>query len=180
MDVGTYKAGPGFSYSMYACCAGEFGEMDLKADLLEELNDKIEPVKVANEQSGSLQQGDMSVLGSGFAFRARLLQRGDWANLIQCPQDELAISGPKLSHVSFPDVMVLSCHLLEGGKALQFSLLANSMADHTFSFQDLKSNSEYTLISENNHTPMKSDKLGKLTTKVAFMAKRKFVLTLKQ
>lgn len=147
IDVGNYKAGIGFAYSLFANCAAEFGETELAQGLLDRLEgDLNHPTIESPTGNGATTTAGLSMLGSTNIFKARTQKFGDWAELINCPPDSAALVAPKLDSVPFPSVMVARCHA-EGENGLNFVLRGPSEPKRfTLGFKDLHTDKTYRLL----------------------------------
>ncbi|KAF9893310.1 hypothetical protein FE257_011740 [Aspergillus nanangensis] len=145
MDVGNYKSGPGFAYAVYSACAAEFGEPELARDLIAEMDESLYPM--TETPTKALANEGLSLMANGVLFRARVMKRGDWGNLITSGVDERTLAAPKLASVPFPEVMVARCQVAEGGGGVEFVLRGPQQPKMvTLGFQDLKRDCEYRLV----------------------------------
>ncbi|KIW04975.1 uncharacterized protein PV09_04137 [Verruconis gallopava] len=147
IDVGNYKKGSGFAVSTFANCAAEFGEVDLAKDLVASLEGGQHPIVNSPTGNGAIMNEGISMLGCSNIFKARTMKQGDWAKLINSPQDDVALMAPKLDRVPFPKVMVAKCHAV-GKDGLHFVLRSSERGlDCSIGFKDLKSGKAYRLLS---------------------------------
>jgi hypothetical protein len=145
IDVGNYSPGEGFAHAVTGKCAAEFGEDDVRRDLLKNLDENLHPIVDSPTGNGAIMSGGLSILGMGYAYRARIAKMGDWADLINCPIDTASLSAPKLNHVPFPEILVAQCYAYES-TGLDF-VLRGSPEERPFTVElkDLEIGSEYAM-----------------------------------
>jgi hypothetical protein len=147
MDVGNHTPGEEFAHTLSAFCAAQFGEEDMKADLLQHLDNELHPIVDSPTGHGALLNKGISVLAYTYALTARVAKKGDWTDLINCPVDEASLAAPKLDKVPFLEIMVARCHALED-TGLDF-VLRGPLSPETFTVElkHLKPGRKYMLNS---------------------------------
>lgn len=112
MDPGNYKGGIGALRAFIAGCAAEFGDKSIHHDALEQLDTEFFPVEAT--ESGALRNKALSVTAQVVALMARLIRHQDLANATLHGPDPVAMSGPILAEVEFPDVLVSKAYSHDG------------------------------------------------------------------
>ncbi|KAL8678760.1 MAG: hypothetical protein Q9186_004911 [Xanthomendoza sp. 1 TL-2023] len=112
MDPGNYKGGIGALRAFVAGCAAEFGDEKIRQDALEQLDTEFFPVEAT--ASGALRNKGLSATAQVVALMARLMRYQDLANATLHGPDPVAMRGPVLADVRFPDVLVAKAYSHDG------------------------------------------------------------------
>ena len=112
LDPGNYKPGEGAMRALFAAAAAEFGDVDLRDEMLRQLDEEFHPVFATS--SGSLKNKGLSTIEQGTALRGRLGEYQDWVSMAQRGPPANVRNGPILDQVSFPDVLVAKAYSQDG------------------------------------------------------------------
>lgn len=121
LDPGNYKAGEGCLRGVFAAAAAEYGDVKVRDECLQQLDEEYFPVYAT--PTGSLKNKGLSTAAQGTAMRARLIQYQDWVgcfssfafaarlmrwqtNMMNVGPVETAFTGPLLSGAKFEEVLV--------------------------------------------------------------------------
>ena len=143
MDPGNYKGGIGALRAFIAGCAAEFGDNKIREDALEQLDTEFFPVEAT--ESGALRNKGLSATAQVVALMARLMRHQDLANATLHGPDPVAMTGPVLNEVKFPDVLVAKAYSHDG-KSLDLVLYPGKAAGNfDLGFDRLKPGAQYTI-----------------------------------
>ena len=112
MDPGNYRGGIGSLRAFVAGCAAEFGDEQIRQDALEQLDTDFFPVEAT--ESGALRNKGLSATAQVVALMGRLMRHQDLANATLHGPDPVALRGPVLADVAFPDVLVAKAYSHDG------------------------------------------------------------------
>ena len=159
LDPGNYKEGTGCIRASVAASAAEYGDEDVRKELLNQL-EEMHPV--IETPSGSLRYKGLSTLGHTIALKARLCRYMDWRKMMLQGPPPNVMAGPILA-VPFPEVLVAQAYSNDG-ESLDV-VLYNGKAAGTFhvDFSRLDPGRTYTFDGQSE----KADQSGKAVFKVA-------------
>lgn len=112
IDPGNYKSGRGFVRNAMASVASEFGDYNIRDELVRQMDEEHFPV--FETKSGALKNKGLSTIGQCNGLRARLGARGDWLKLLTEGPPEHCFRAPILEKVTFPDVLVAKAYSHDG------------------------------------------------------------------
>lgn len=108
LDPGNYKPGLGAIRAIFAAAAAEFGDDAIRDEMLRQLDEEYHPV--FETKTKALKNKGLSTIEQGTALRARLGSFQDWVQMVtQGPSDSVK-SGPILTGITFPDVLVAKAY----------------------------------------------------------------------
>lgn len=125
LDPGNYKAGEGCLRGVFAAAAAEYGDVKIRDECLQQLDEEYFPVYAT--PTGSLKNKGLSTAAQGTAMRARLIQYQDWTNMMNQGPPQTAFSGPLLFGANFEEVLVAKA-FSHTGKDLDLVLYNNADA----------------------------------------------------
>lgn len=146
IDPGNYKSGRGFVRNAMASVAGEFGDYQIRDELVRQMDE--EHFRVYETKTGALKNKGLSTLGQCGGLRGRLGARGDWQNLLTEGPPEHCFRAPILDKVAFPDVLVAKAYSHDG-KSVEL-VLYNGKHPGTFKlgFKNMRPGHAYKLGAE--------------------------------
>ncbi|KAK4545096.1 hypothetical protein LTR36_003647 [Oleoguttula mirabilis] len=112
LDPGNYKPGEGSIRAIVAAAAGEFGDEEIRKEMLRQLDEEYHPVY--ETRTRALKNKGLSTIEQGVALRARLCRYQDWCKMIQEGLPEQISRGPILDDVPFPEVLVAKAYSHDG------------------------------------------------------------------
>lgn len=112
IDAGNYKSGEGAIRATFAAAAAEFGDREVRDELLRQLDEEYHPV--ITTRTGALRNKGLSTVQSGAAMRARLSSFQDWVSLITQGPPANVRNGPILDEAPFPEVLVAKAYSHDG------------------------------------------------------------------
>lgn len=102
IDPGNYRKGSAMALTSLLFAAHEYGDDEVARATLARLNTEYQ----CTSEGGALRYPQMSVFSNSMLIRARITRRGDWRRtVLQGPCDG-ARTGPVLTGVPYPDVLV--------------------------------------------------------------------------
>ena len=160
MDPGNYKGGIGSLRAFLAGCAAEFGDESIRRDALDQLDTEFFPVEAT--ESGALRNKGLSATAQVVALMARLMRHQDLANATLHGPDPVAMRGPILADVAFPDVLVAKAYSHDG-QGLDLVLYPGKAAGtFTLGFERLNAGQRYDVAGKK----MQADREGKGSVEV--------------
>lgn len=157
LDPGNYKPGEGATRAIFAASAAEYGDVEVRDQLLKEIDEVYHPVFTT--KTGSLKNKGLSTLEQGTAMKGRLGAYQDWFKMVTEGPPENVFKGPVLDEVPFPDVLVSKAYSPDG-ETLDLVLYPGKEAGRfDLGFYRLAPGATYTLGSSS----AVADKEGKAT-----------------
>ncbi|KAJ8114660.1 hypothetical protein OPT61_g3515 [Boeremia exigua] len=146
IDPGNYKGGRGFVRSAMASVASEYGDYQIRDELMRQMDEEYFPVY--ETKTGALKSKGLSTLGQCSGLRARLGARGDWLKLLTEGPPEHCFRAPILDKVAFPDVLVAKAYSHDG-KSVEL-VLYNGKQPGVFKlgFKNMQAGKSYKLGEE--------------------------------
>lgn len=144
LDPGNYKPGEGAIRAVFAAAAADFGDEEIRTELLRQLDEEYHPVFTTS--TGARKNKGLSTIEQGSALRARLGRFQDWVGMIKDGPEESVRNGPILDRCEFPDVLVAKCFSTDG-KGLEM-VVYNGKEKGTFNmgFSRLQVGATYELV----------------------------------
>jgi len=112
IDAGNYKAGVGAIRATFAASAAEFGDVEVRDELLRQIDEEYHP-PVATK-TGALKNKGLSTCFSGQVTRARMMGFQDWVSMITEGPPANVRRGPILEEAPFPEVLVAKAYSRDG------------------------------------------------------------------
>lgn len=146
LDPGNYKSGQGFVRVAMASVASEFGDYDIRNELLRQMDEEHFPVY--ETRTGALKNKGLSTIGQASGLRSRLGAHGDWIRLLTEGPPDHCFRAPILEDVPFPDVLVAKAYSHDG-KSVEL-VLYNGKKPGTFTlgFKNMVQGKTYRLGAE--------------------------------
>jgi hypothetical protein len=112
IDAGNYKAGVGAIRTTFAAAAAEFGDVEIRDELLRQVDEEYHPV--ITTPTGALKNKGLSTVQSGACMRARMSGFQDWVSMVSQGPPENVRTGPLLDEAPFPEVLVAKAYSHDG------------------------------------------------------------------
>jgi hypothetical protein len=112
LDPGNYKSGVGAMRATFAGAAAEFGDLELRDEMLRQLDEEYHPVFTTS--TGALKNKGLSTIEQGAAMRGRMSGFQDWVQMATKGPEPSVQRGPILDVVPFPDVLVAKAYSQDG------------------------------------------------------------------
>jgi hypothetical protein len=146
LDAGNYKPGEGAIRCVLATAAAEYGDEDIRTELLRQLDEEYHPVYTT--KTGALKNKGVSTLWQGATLRARLGRYQDWVNMIKNGPPENVKRGPVLDECPFPEVLVAKCYSRDGDGVELVLYPGRESGVFTLGFKRCKPRESYTLMGQ--------------------------------
>jgi hypothetical protein len=112
LDPGNYKQGEGAIRALVAAAAAEFGDEEVREEMLRQLDEEYHPV--IETRTRSLKNKGLSTIEQGTALRARLGRYQDWCKMVREGPPEQIFRAPILDSAPFPEVLVAKAYSHDG------------------------------------------------------------------
>ncbi|KAJ4363616.1 hypothetical protein N0V83_009912 [Neocucurbitaria cava] len=146
IDPGNYKGGRGFVRLAMASVASEFGDYEIRDELLRQMDEEHFPVY--QTRTGSLKNKGLSTVGQASGLRARVGARGDWTRLLKEGPPDHCFRAPILDDVPFPDVLVAKAYSHDGESVELVLYNGKQPGKFTLGFKNMKQGKMYRLGTE--------------------------------
>lgn len=146
LDPGNYKAGQGFVRCAMAGVAAEFGDHQIRDELIRQLDEEHFPVY--ETKTGALKNRGLSTIGQASSLRARLGATGDWNRLLTKGPPEHCFRAPILEEVSFPDVLVAKAYSHDGASVELVLYNGRNPGNFDLGFKNMMKGVEYELAGQ--------------------------------
>lgn len=158
LDPGNYRAGVGAIRAVFAAAAAEFGDEDIRIEMLRQLDEEFHPAFTTS--TGARKNKGLSTIEQGSAMRGRLGRYQDWVGMVRDGPEKNVRDGPILDRCEFPDVLVAKC-FSKDGKGLDM-VVYNGKSKGTFKlgFTRLQSGARYELTGSTKNGTVQADVNG--------------------
>lgn len=112
LDPGNYKPGEGSIRATFSAAAAEFGDEQVKKELLRQLDEEYHPV--FETKTGALKNKGLSTISQGASMRARMSGFQDWVSMVTKGPEQSVMDGPILEKVPWPQVLVAKAYSHDG------------------------------------------------------------------
>jgi len=159
IDPGNYQKGLGMTYTAIWLAAQEYGYPEIAQAAQRSLDREYTPCV----EHGVLRYPKLSVSTNAMAVRARLMRRDDWRTAILQGPTAAARQGPRLSKVSYPDVLVARA-VSNTGRDLELVLYPeNQPGWHSLQLDNLVPGKPYRISGGQLDSQREPNELGQLS-----------------
>ncbi|KAF2711409.1 hypothetical protein K504DRAFT_453255 [Pleomassaria siparia CBS 279.74] len=146
LDPGNYKSGRGYVTLAIAGVASEFGDYEIRDELLRQIDEEDYPVY--ETRTGALKNKGLSTISQASALRSRLGAHGDWIRLLKEGPPDHCFRAPILDHVPFPDVLVAKAYSHDGESVELVLYNGRGSGRFTLGFKNMEQGKMYRLGTE--------------------------------
>lgn len=170
LDPGNYKPGLGAIRALFAAAAAEFGDEAICKEMLRQLDEQYHPV--FETKTKALKNKGLSTIEQGTALRGRMGSFQDWVQMVTIGPPENVKSGPILTGISFPDVLVAKAYSHDGEGLDMVFYPGNVPGDFELTFERLHPGVPYVIDGKT----IIASKLGAISTNVRIEGRTAVIL----